>query len=279
MTSVESDSPSRENFPAGAALEPARADPRTSLVRVAPSAGVVAIFAIVVALAWIATVGTADSLSNLLMLQLSGADPVARLSFLSLVGVMMGAMMLPSAIPMLITYRGLALIDSTRQEAAVRTTLFSAAYLLLWLAFTGAALLLLLLFGLLAMLSGPAVLIPGLLLIAAGVYQFTSWKSYCLAKCRTPIGFVLQYWRTGRSGAVRMGFAHGIYCLGCCWVLMLVVFVTGGMSLLWMAGFSALVLVEKVWSRGELLARLLGAIAVVAGAAVVLWLGLSPAAF
>jgi predicted metal-binding membrane protein len=241
----------------------------------APGASVVAVFVVVVVLAWIATVATANDLGNLMMLQLSGADPVARLSFLALVGVMMGAMMLPAAVPMLNTYRGLAALDSNQREAGMRTTVFAGAYLLLWLAFTGGALIVLLALGLLGMLSGLGLVVPGLLLVAAGAYQFTSWKSYCLSHCRTPVGFVLGHWRSGRVGAARMGFAHGIYCLGCCWVLMLVVFVTGAMSLLWMAGFSGLVLAEKVWSRGELFSRLIGGAAILGGAATLVWLGLS----
>jgi predicted metal-binding membrane protein len=251
----------------------ASAESTPSLTRIAPSASVVAIFVLVVVLAWIATVATANDLGNLMMLQLGGADPVARLSFLALVGVMMGAMMLPAAVPMLTTYRGLATLDSNRREAAMRTTVFAGAYLLLWLAFTGAALIALVAFGLFGMLSGLVLLAPGLLLVAAGIYQFTSWKSYCLSQCRTPVGFVLGHWRAGRNGAARMGFEHGLYCLGCCWVLMLVVFVTGAMSLLWMAGFSGLVLVEKVWSRGELFSRLIGGAAILGGGAALLWVG------
>jgi predicted metal-binding membrane protein len=253
----------------------ATAESRNSVRKLAPSASVVAIFAIVVGLAWVATAATATNLANLLMTQLSGAQPVDRVSFLALVGVMMGAMMLPSALPMLTAYQGLATLDSNRREAAVRTTLFSGAYLFLWLAFTGGALVVLLALGLMGTLSGVGLLLPGVLLIGAGVYQFTSWKSYCLSQCRTPVGFILERWRTGRNGAARMGLEHGIYCLGCCWVLMLVVFVTGGMSLLWMGGFSGLVLVEKIWSRGEGFARLVGVAAILVGATVSIVVGLS----
>jgi predicted metal-binding membrane protein len=251
----------------------------TSIRRVfgdfAPSATVVALFATVVVLAWVAVFTTATNLNNVLMVQLSGAAPVDRFTFLALVGVMMGAMMLPSALPMLSVYRGLSTLDSNRRESAVRTTIFSSTYLLLWLAFTGAALVVLLALGLLGTLSGVGLLVPGLLLVGAGAYQFTSWKSFCLTQCRTPVGFVLEHWRTGRKGAAQMGFAHAAYCLGCCWVLMIVVFVTGAMSLLWMAGFSGLVLVEKVWSRGDLFARVIGGVALVAGIAVTAWVGLT----
>ncbi|MCI4363554.1 MAG: DUF2182 domain-containing protein [Thermoplasmata archaeon] len=253
----------------------ASADGRASLAWKAPGAPVIALFAILVGLAWVVTIATANNLNTLLMLQLGGAAPVERVTFLALVGVMMGAMMLPSAVPMLSAYRGLATLDSSRREGTVRTALFSGTYLLLWLVFTGAALVVLLALGVLQMLSGIGLLVPGLLLVGAGVYQFSWWKSYCLTKCRTPVGFILEHWRGGRKGAVRMGFAHGIYCLGCCWVLMLVVFVTGAMSLLWMAGFSALVLAEKVWSRGDLLARLIGGTAIVGGAGAALWIALT----
>ncbi|HEV2429402.1 MAG TPA: DUF2182 domain-containing protein, partial [Thermoplasmata archaeon] len=163
----------------------------------------------------------------------------------------------------------------TPREGVVRASLFAAAYLLLWIAFTASALVVLLALGWMSAFSGIGLLIPGLLLIAAGVYQFSSWKTYCLSTCRTPVGFVLEHWRTGRRGAVRMGFAHGLFCLGCCWVLMLVVFVTGSMSLLWMGGFSALVLAEKLWGRGDGLARVIGGTAISGGIAATVWLALS----
>ena len=253
----------------------ASADLERSLTRIAPTVTVLAVFGAIVALAWIATIATSNDLANLMMMQLSGAAPVQHLWFLALVGVMMGAMMLPSALPMLSAYRGLATLDSSPREGTVRTTVFSATYLALWSVFTAGALVLLLALGLLGMLSGFGLLVPSLLLVGAGVYQFTSWKSYCLSKCRTPVGFVLGHWRSGRGGAARMGLAHGMYCLGCCWVLMLVVFVTGAMSLLWMVGFSGLVLTEKVWGRGEWFARLIGVASVVGGALATVWVAFS----
>ena len=103
--------------------------------------------------------------------------------------------------------------------------------------------------------------------MAAGAYQFTSGKRSCLSKCRTPFGFVMTHWRSGRAGAARMGLDHSLYCLGCCWLLMAVVFVTGAMSLLWMGVFSGLILVEKVWERGEWFSRFLGGGAIVVGGA------------
>lgn len=240
-------------------------DPPGVFGRWAPSATVLVAFAVVVALAWLTTIATAGSLWTTLMDQLQAAQPVERLWFLALVGVMMGAMMLPSALPMLQVYRGLATLDSDRREGWVRAGVFSGTYFGLWLSFTALALVILLALGAMTTLSGLGLLVPGALLVGAGAYQFTSWKRTCLANCRTPVGFILQHWRRGRSGAARMGLAHGAYCLGCCWALMLVVFVTGAMSLLWMAGFSAVILAEKVWSRGELFARLIGVAAIVGG--------------
>ena len=239
-----------------------------------PSALVLATFAVVVLLAWLATIATSSNLANLMMTQLGGAAPVDRIVFLGLVGVMMGAMMLPAALPMLNAYRGLSTLDSSPREGSVRTVLFSTSYLVLWLAFTGAALVLLVALGVMGMLSGFAIFVPAIVLVGAGVYQFTTWKTYCLSQCRSPVGFVMTNWKSGRTGALRMGFEHGLFCLGCCWVLMLVVFVTGAMSLLWMVGFSGLVLVEKVWSRGEFFAKLLGATSVIAGGGLALVLAL-----
>ncbi|HEV2317447.1 MAG TPA: DUF2182 domain-containing protein [Thermoplasmata archaeon] len=240
-----------------------------------PSAAVLALFTLVVGALWVLTVATSTDLGSVLMVQLGGIDPVSRLSFLALVGVMMGAMMLPAALPMLDSYRGLASLDSNPREGSVRAGLFAGSYLLLWLAFTALALIVLLALGLMGTIGGWGLYVPGGLLVVAGVYQFSSWKRYCLSNCRTPTGFIMEHWRGGRSGAVRMGLSHGLFCLGCCWVLMLVVFVTGAMSLLWMAGFSALVLIEKVWSRGEGFAKLLGAAAAVGGIGALVVVGLS----
>lgn len=250
-------------------------DVRSALAWSTPSLTVVAIFAVVVGVAWLATIATASNLGDLMMGQVTGSAPVAVVIFLALVGVMMSAMMLPAALPMVSAYRGLASLDSNPSEGVVRTAVFSGMYLLLWLVFTGAALVLLVALGLMGTTTEIGILAPGVVLIGAGIYQFTSWKSYCLARCRTPVGFILEHWRSGRKGAARMGFAHGVFCLGCCWVLMLVVFVTGAMSLLWMAGFSGLVLVEKVWSRGELFSRVIGVVAIVGGIATTGWLALS----
>jgi len=106
----------------------------------------------------------------------------------------------------------------------------------------------------------------GVLLVLAGIYQFTPLKHACLRHCRSPLSFVLNRWRDGRTGAVAMGTEHGAYCLGCCWVLMLLLFVFGVMNLLWIAALTIAVLVEKAVPGGPLLARIAGAGMIAAGA-------------
>ncbi len=110
----------------------------------------------------------------------------------------------------------------------------------------------------------------GAVLVVAGLFQLTPLKAACLARCRSPLMFLMTRWREGRRGPFVMGLDHGLFCLGCCWALMLVMFVAGVMNLLWMAALTALMTVEKVMPRGELLARATGVALVGAGA----WLAL-----
>jgi len=105
-------------------------------------------------------------------------------------------------------------------------------------------------------------------LIAAGLYQMTPLKNVCLQHCRSPVHFLAGRWRKGATGAFRTGLHHGLYCLGCCWALMLLLFVGGVMNLLWIAALAALVLLEKIIPRGDLLGRASGSLLVLAG----LWL-------
>ena len=241
----------------------ADAGPRPSLP--APAWTLIGGFAVVVAIAWLITISTSTSLFQLLTEQLSGASPVDRVAFLALTGVMMVAMMLPAAVPMVAAVQSLSAPLGDRREGVVRSTLFSLSYFLVWSLSTSVGLVVLTLLGLLGSFSSVYSLIPGLLLVGAGVYQFTTWKEYCLTKCRSPLDFLITNWREGRAGALRMGLDHSVYCIGCCWLLMGVVLVTGAMSLLWMAVFSGLIFVEKVWSRGQQFSRLLGVSAATVG--------------
>ena len=116
------------------------------------------------------------------------------------------------------------------------------------------------------MMGQTTPVLGGILLIAAGVFQWTPLKEACLNHCRSPIGYLMANWREGASGATLMGMHHGAYCLGCCWMLMALLFVLGVMNLPWVAILTIVVLAEKVLPRGETLARCLGVLLMLWGA-------------
>jgi predicted metal-binding membrane protein len=183
--------------------------------------------------------------------------------------VMMVAMMTPSAAPMILTFATINRRRLAQQGPFVPTTVFVLGYLLVWGGFSVLATFAQ--WGLhTAALLSPMIVITspsvgGLLLVAAGVFQWTPLKSICLTQCRSPLGFVMTEWREGAWGALVMGLRHGSYCVGCCWVLMALLFVAGVMNLLWVAAIAALVLVEKVLPRGELVGRVAGGLLMLAG--------------
>ncbi len=175
---------------------------------------------------------------------------------------MMVAMMLPSAAPTILLVT--AVLRRRREQAspAAPTAVFVAGYLLIWIGFSAAAALTQWSLHQAALLS-PAMastspVLGGILLIVAGVYQWLPFKSACLHHCRSPLGFLGSHWREGTAGALMMGMKHGLYCLGCCWALMTLLFVAGVMNLLWVAAIAALVLVEKVVPAGPWLGRIAG---------------------
>jgi len=181
----------------------------------------------------------------------------------SMWAVMMAAMMLPSAAPMILLYATVARRRRARGEVVAATGVFALAYLAVWAAFSvGAAALQ---WGLDAaallspMMATTSVAVAGLVLVAAGAYQFTPLKQACLRQCRSPLDFVLGHWREGARGAFVMGGRHGLFCLGCCWMLMLVLFVGGVMNLLWIGGIALLVLAEKTAPGNRWLSGFAGA--------------------
>lgn len=181
--------------------------------------------------------------------------------------VMMLAMMLPGAAPMLLLH---ARVARQGGGGAATTGLFALGYVVVWTLFSLAATALqwglegaLLLS---PMMQTTSVALAGLLLIAAGLYQWTPLKQACLSRCRSPLDFLLTAWRPGAGGALVMGLKHGAYCLGCCWALMLLLFVGGIMNLLWIAGLALFVLAEKALPAGHWLSR-------VAGIALIVWGG------
>jgi predicted metal-binding membrane protein len=121
-------------------------------------------------------------------------------------------------------------------------------------------------------MASASPLLGGALLVAAGAYQFTPLKDACLAHCRTPMGFLLAEWREGKLGPLVMGMRHGFYCVGCCWLLMALLFVGGVMNLVWVALIAAYVLVEKVTPARLLISRISGLAAIAWG----LWLVVGP---
>lgn len=188
--------------------------------------------------------------------------------------VMMAAMMLPGATPMILTY---ARVHQGRQRsgrASMPTWLFVAGYLAVWTAFATIAALAQ--WGLHenALLSsamgrvGPWL--GGGVLIAAGAFQFSQLKQACLGRCRSPLGFLMTEWREGPGGAVIMGIRHGAFCTGCCWALMLLMFVGGVMSLTWMAGLALYFLAEKLLPGMEAITRVTGGLLIAAGVVVAL---------
>lgn len=183
-------------------------------------------------------------------------------------GVMMIAMMLPSAVPMLLLFSSVQRKRRAQGAAVVPTGLFAAGYLLIWLAWSGlAAALQWALQGLLLLsphLITTSTLLGAGFVLMAGLYQFTPWKDACLVQCQSPLAFLLTKWREGPRGTLRMGLHHGAYCVGCCWALMALLFVGGVMDLLWVAGLAVFVLLEKAVARGPWISR-------VSGVALILW--------
>ena len=110
-----------------------------------------------------------------------------------------------------------------------------------------------------------STILSGGLLTAAGIYQLTPLKDVCLSHCRSPADFLSRHWRKGRRGALRMGIEHGLYCVGCCWFLMALLFAGGVMNLLWIAGLAVLVLVEKLTRYGRAVSRITGILLIGAG--------------
>jgi predicted metal-binding membrane protein len=206
------------------------------------------------------------------MMQLRWDAPYALLMF-GMWSAMMLGMMLPSAAPLLLIYG--AVLRRSGEPAAARVYAFAAGYLLVWTAFSlGATALQFALraLGLLSpMMEARSLALGGALLLLAGAYQFTPLKRSCLDSCRNPAVYLSQGWRRGAGGALRMGLGHGLYCLGCCWALMLLLFVGGVMNLLWIAAISVFVLLEKLAPRGVQGGRLSGALLAAAGAALLLF--------
>lgn len=188
--------------------------------------------------------------------------------------VMMIAMMLPSATPMVLLF---TLVNRKQKEKGnpyVPTALFASAYLVVWAWFSVVAVTVQWSLEATALLSpmlvSASAFLGGGLLLAAGIYQLTPIKQACLKHCRSPLQFVMSHWRDGRRGAFRMGVEHGAYCVGCCWFLMGLLFFGGVMNLYWIIGLAVFVFIEKTIPAGHWFSYCVGVLLILCGVAVLL---------
>ena len=189
--------------------------------------------------------------------------PADLVLLLAMWWIMMIGMMLPSAAPMILTFAAINRGRRSRGQPYTPTALFASGYLMAWAGFSVAATLLQWGLERASLLAPMAMkttspLLGGMLFIAAGIYQFTPLKRVCLTSCRSPFDFAVNHWRDGPAGAARMGFEHGLYCLGCCWILMALLFAVGAMNLVWVAALTVVVLVEKLFPAGDWIGRITG---------------------
>ena len=242
----------------------------------APSARASPIFVAVVLLggalvAWVVAIARMDGMD---------AGPGTSLGgfgwYVGVWATMMAAMMVPSVAPMVLTFSRVSTERSRRGRAYVPTWVFLTGYLLAWVGYGVAA------YGLFRAITAVApgslawdrggAWVAGGAIAAAGVYQLTPLKRVCLRHCRTPLHFVLHGWKEGWRGGLPMGLAHGAYCVGCCWGLMLILFALGVMSVVWMAAVAAIIFAEKVTTFGARLSRALALVFVLFG----LWVAVAP---
>lgn len=183
--------------------------------------------------------------------------------------VMMIAMMLPTATPMVLGFTRLQHGREGGARAVRLTWVFVGGYLLAWIGFSllaSVAQWTLYSLGLMSSAMGRATpFLGGVLLVSAGLFQWSGLKDACLTQCQSPLGFLLNEWRPGGRGALIMGLHHGLFCIGCCWLLMLLMFVGGVMNLVWMAAITIYVLAEKLLPGMHRHGRPLGALLVIVG--------------
>ena len=225
-------------------------------------------------LAWIYLVREAEKISQMdagmAMPQMSTWD-LGHLGFLVVMwSIMMIAMMVPSVTPrvMMFTTINRKRLGSDRRDL-LPIGIFIAGHLMAWAIFSAgvsvaqwglhAATLLS------PMMTSTTLILGGVLLVTGGIYQWTPLKYACLVHCRTPRSFLMTSWRPSRRGALIMGLHHGLFCVGCCWVLMALLFVAGVMNVLWVGAIAAFVFIEKVAPRGDIIGRIVGVLLVAAG--------------
>jgi len=235
------------------------------------------IIGLLTAAAWLLTFSSSHNMGLLMQMgvpmSLVMAGWAGYTSFIAFIGmwlVMMVAMMLPSTTPALLLHR--TVYRNRTPDSYGGTFLFALGYFLVWTAsgtlFYSAYVLI---GGLRGHIPGSELTIlraAGVALILSGLYQCSWLKRACLKHCQSPLHFIMEHWHDGRTGAMRMGAVHGLYCFGCCWGLMVILFVMGIMHLGWMAAVGALILIEKVLPSSRWIPKTIGAVFVIVGALV-----------
>jgi predicted metal-binding membrane protein len=235
--------------------------PHPSLAR--PRAVILASLIAITLLAWIWVVRQADGGGMpMRMYGLGLTMGMGASAFIAMWAVMMVGMMFPASAAMIVTFAAIQARRRSAERPYVPTSVFTASYMAVWMAFGVGAL------GLGAGMDALAERsdwlmsnwhrIAGGLLIAAGMYQFTPLKDTCLRKCRTPVAFLLEHWRDGWPGAFALGVRHGLYCAGCCWLLFVILIPLGIMNVIAMGAVTALIFAEKTLPRGEWIGRAAG---------------------
>lgn len=233
--------------------------------------------AVLAAGAWAVLLWQAGGMSS------QGMGPTMGMGAALFIGIwiaMMVAMMFPAAAPMILLFAQVQAGKRQQGRVAVPTWLFTTTYLLVWSAVGAiayaAAIVAERIGGNSSWFMSNGQRVAGVVLIAAGVYQLTPLKRACLSKCRSPLAFIMTSWRDGYGGTVRMGLTHGLYCLGCCWLLFAILFPLGMMNIAALAVITLLIFAEKTLPFGDRLAWVAGAALICYGIAVLVSPGLVP---
>jgi predicted metal-binding membrane protein len=218
-------------------------------------------------LAW--DMGTMDMSMEMAMPRMQTWSVLDLVLLFIMWAVMMVAMMVPTAASMILIFAKIQRQRRAQERPYVPTVIFLSGYLLVWAGFSVLATLAQWGLHSVALLSPMMVstspILGGMILLAAGIFQWTPLKYACLTHCRSPLSFLMTDWREGHRGALIMGLRHGSYCTGCCWFLMALLFVAGVMNLLWVATITAFALIEKVAPHGDVVGRVAGVVLVIAG--------------
>jgi predicted metal-binding membrane protein len=223
---------------------------------------------LIAAVAWGSVVRSSLQGDDMMMTMPMPATPADGLAFVASWGVMMTAMMLPSALPMISLYGATQRGSAGNGTHGVPVALFVLVYLSVWAA-SGVPVYFAHTF--LLTLAGSAFAYAiAMVLLAAGAFQLSPLKQVGLRACRSPLAFLLGHWRAGRRGSLALGWSHAVYCLGCCWALMVVLVAAGAMGLRWVLLITAVVAAEKLLPGGEWFARAAGGALLLLGATVAL---------